>query len=100
MVRLGKSRRNTMTASLPLLQRQELRRSSRPRSRAQTTFIITFAPCVGIDDARALRGLRRTLKFALRGCGLRCIACEEILPAHPADAPAPSAFSAPFHDGD
>jgi hypothetical protein len=63
-------------------------------------FILTFKTINGTDDATALRGLRALLKRALRSYGLRCVACEEILPAHPADAPAPSAFSAPFHDGD
>jgi hypothetical protein len=59
--------------------------------------LVAFAALPGVDGVRALRAM---LKRALRGYGLRCVACEEILPAHPADAPAPSAFSAPFHDGD
>jgi hypothetical protein len=55
-----------------------LRYSSKPRARTQTTFIVTFAPCTGIDDAYAIRSLRALLKAALRRYGLRCLEAVEM----------------------
>jgi hypothetical protein len=48
-------------------------------------FTVTFVPTRGID---AIKALRRTLKFALRNCGLRAIDAREEkgAPTNTADA--------------
>jgi hypothetical protein len=49
------------------------------RARAQLpVFVLHLQPVPGVNPTNALK---RTLKFALRACGLKCIAIEQQQPA-------------------